>query len=93
MNMIFSLVKNNKSMLFSLLVSDYFCCHHCFPDRRHFGLLNNWKNIRQINMGNNLYSKPLAKNKLFPLESPHFYRIQLPFSDGQLEHVLKKRLL
>ena len=29
----------------------------------------NWNNIRQIIMGNNLYNKPLAKNKLFSLES------------------------
>ena len=40
--MIFSLVQNNKSMLFSLLVSDYFGCFHCFPNkcRSHFSILN-----------------------------------------------------
>ena len=36
---VFSLVKNNMVMLFSLLVSDYFGCLHCFPNRcwSHFG--------------------------------------------------------
>ena len=29
--MVFSPVKNNKSMLYSLLVSDYFDCLQCFP--------------------------------------------------------------
>ena len=32
-DMIFSLVKNNMVMLFSLLVSNYFSCLNCFPNR------------------------------------------------------------
>ena len=36
-----------------------------YPDKISY----NWNNVRQINMGNNLYNKSLAKNKLFPLES------------------------
>ena len=40
--MIFSHVKNNMVVLFSLLVSDYFGCLHCFPNRcrSHFDFLN-----------------------------------------------------
>ena len=40
-NMIFSLVENNKSTLFSLLVADCFGCLHCFPNRcrSHFSIL------------------------------------------------------
>ena len=47
-------------------------------------------------MGNNLYNKPLAKSKLFPLESLRtfvgftYLYVNMPFSDGQLGHVSKK---
>ena len=40
--MIFSLVKNNESVLFSMLILDFFCCLHCLPNRcrSRFGFLN-----------------------------------------------------
>ena len=41
-NMIFSLVKNNMVMFFSLFVSDYLGCLHCYPNRcrSHFDFFN-----------------------------------------------------
>ena len=39
---VFSLVKNNMIVLFSLFVSDHFGCLHCFPNRcwSHFDFFN-----------------------------------------------------
>ena len=40
-----------------------------FDVTKHIRLVSNWNDICQISMENNLYDKPLAKSKLFPLES------------------------